>query len=132
MVCARAGYPRDALPKGQIAPAFAGALDCCAMTRAAFEAAGGVGHGYALDGYKGADLFMKLNAAGVRILWAAGIELYALDDLQASCEHSAQVGFQVDGWCFKAAWQEKTLPQPVADRVADLSNVPRLRAAAAG
>jgi hypothetical protein len=128
MVCARAGYPRDALPKGQIAPTFSGMLDCCAMTRAAFAAAGGFGHGYALDGFKGADLFMRLGAAGARVLWAAGVELYALDDLQANSEHSAQVGVQVDGWCFKAAWQGKALPQPAAD----LSHVPHLRAVVAG
>lgn len=139
-VCARAGYPRDALPPAQMTPTLSGAIECCAMTRSAFVSVGGFSQGYALDGFKGTDLFLRMSAAGVRMAWLAGVELYALDDLQANAEHAAQVGYQVDGWSFKTAWQEKlSLHAPrvandlaVTDRIAALPNVRLARAAAAG
>lgn len=109
VVCGRAGYPRGALPSVQTEATFCGAIDCCAMTRTAFDAVGGFSQGYALDLVKGTDLFLRMGAAGVSIKWMGTVELYALDDLQANTEHSAQVGIQVDGWSFRAAWQDKAI-----------------------
>jgi hypothetical protein len=134
-ICARAGYPRGALVRSQMESTYCGMIDCCAMTRTAFDAAGGFSHGYALDILKGTDLFLRMSAAGVHVKWAAGVELYALDDLQAVTEHSALVGVQVDGWSFKAAWQTKICEgirpavgvTAAVDRPADLPHMPRLR-----
>ena len=138
-ICARAGYPRDSLPQAQLVPTMSGAIDCCAMTRSAFHAVNGFSRGYALEGFKGTDLFLRLSAAGVPMSWLAGVELYALDDLQANSEHAAQVGSRVDGWSFKAAWQEKlsvsgarAANQPVQDnRIAAFPSARLARVAAA-
>ena len=138
-ICARAGYPRDSLPQAQLVPTLSGAIDCCAMTRSAFLAVNGFSRGYALEGFKGTDLFLRLSAAGIAMSWLAGVELYALDDLQANSEHAAQVGCRVDGWSFRAAWQEKlslkgarSAAEPVAnDRIAAFPGERLARAAAA-
>lgn len=137
-ICARAGYPRDSLPRAQLVPTMSGVIDCCAMTRSAFAAVNGFSRGYALEGFKGTDLFLRLRVAGIAMSWLAGVELYALDDLQANSEHAAQVGCRVDGWSFQAAWQKKlsaraapAAGKPADDRIAPFPGQRVARVAAA-
>ncbi len=140
-VCSRAGYPRGALPRND-GRTLACAVECCAMTRSAFESVGGFSQGYASDSFKGVDLFLRMGNAGVRMNWTAAAELYALDDLQAASDSTVQVAKLVDGWSFRAAWQERP-STPSAEAANDttgagpvvaLSDVTRarVRAAAAG
>ncbi len=139
-VCSRAGYPRGALPPSD-GRTLACAIECCAMTRSAFEAVGGFSQGYASDSFKGIDLFLRMADAGVRMSWTAAAELYALDDLQAASDATVQVAKLVDGWSFRAAWQDR-LSTPSAGAANDTAAGPvvalsgvaraRVRAAAAG
>jgi GT2 family glycosyltransferase len=109
-VCSRAGYPRGALPRND-GQTLACAIECCAMTRSAFESVGGFSQGYASDSFKGIDLFLRMADSGVRMSWTAAAELYALDDLQAASDSTVQVAKLVDGWSFRAAWQARTSAQ---------------------
>lgn len=140
-VCQRAGYPRDAVPRND-GPTLACAVECCAMTRSAFDSVGGFSQGYASDSFKGVDLFLRMGEAGVRMNWTATAELYALDDPQAASDSAAQTAKLVDGWSFRAAWQTRS-SMPSAEAANDvtcggpvvaLSDVARarVRAAAAG
>ena len=117
-VCGRAGYPRAALPAGEGAATLVAAIECCALTRSAFETVGGFSAGFALDRLKSVDFFLRLSAAGVRTSWVAGIELYALDDLSAATPHWAAVGGLVDGWSFRAQWQARLSSSPHHQTVA--------------
>lgn len=140
-VCSRAGYPRGALPSND-GQTLACAIECCVMTRSAFEAVGGFSQGYASDSFKGIDLFLRMAAAGVRMSWTAAAELYALDDLQAASDTAVRVAKLVDGWSFRAAWQDRPTARSAgaandaagANPVVELPDVPRVRvrAAAAG
>lgn len=139
-VSARAGHPRDAQPHSSLTPTLSAAIECCAMTRTAFKSVGGFSQGYALDDFKGVDLFLRMREAGVRISWLAAVELYAMDAHDAAAEHISQVARRVDGWSFKAAWQEKRsshTPSIAHDlapsgRMASLPRVKRTGAAAVG
>jgi hypothetical protein len=140
VVCSHAGYPRGALPRHD-GRTLACAVECCAMTRSAFESVGGFSQAYASDNFKGVDLFLRMGAAGVRMSWTATTELYALDDLPVASD-SAQVAKLVDGWSFRATWQNRPPTQSTeaandatgADPVIALPDVARarVRAAAAG
>jgi hypothetical protein len=140
VVCSRAGYPRGALPRHD-GRTLACAVECCAMTRSAFELVGGFSQGYASDNFKGVDLFLRMGIAGVRMSWTATAELYALDDLPVASD-SAQVAKLVDGWSFRATWQDRPATPSTgaanhtagAAPVAALPDVARarVRAAAAG
>lgn len=136
-VCSRAGYPRGALPRSD-GRTLACAVECCAMTRAAFDSVGGFSQGYASDGFKGIDLFLRMGDAGVRLSWTAAAELYALDDLPVASD-ATQVARLVDGWCFRAAWQDRPSARSAeaandASRapVVALADLPRARVRAAG
>ena len=103
----RAGYPLGVLAAGAPVHTLAGALECCAFTRSAFDLAKGFSPGYALPGLKGIDLFLRMRAAGVAVYWAPEVELYALDDAGGADEHIPRVGALVDGWAFRAVWCER-------------------------
>jgi hypothetical protein len=106
----RAGYPRGWMASAAVTPTLVAALDCCAMTRSAFEAVDGFGGGYALPALQGPDLFLRMRLAGVRIAWLPDVELYALDDAVSSDAYWARTGEMIDGWQFRAAWQNRLPP----------------------
>ncbi|HUN50244.1 MAG TPA: hypothetical protein VMU42_03980, partial [Candidatus Sulfotelmatobacter sp.] len=101
----RAGYPRGGTAAAEPAATLLGALECCAMTKSAFERVEGFAGGYNLPGLQGPDLFLRMQAAGVRIEWMPGVELYALDEAMEPDAYWARTGEMVDGWRFRAAWQ---------------------------
>ena len=103
-----AGYPRDGR-SGMAGDAgaqetLAAAIECCAFTRAAWTLAGGARRGYAAAWAGGLDLFLRLKAAGGRVLWIPGTEAYALDDGGARSD-AARTAELVDGWILRARWR---------------------------
>jgi hypothetical protein len=115
---ARAGYPREALPAATVAATLAGSLDCCAMTRSAFEKLGGFSAGYALPRANGLDLFLRMRKAGVRVSWVSQVEAYTLAESGAQSDYWMKTGELVDGWSLRASWKDR-LP-PVLDVVSGL------------
>ena len=107
---ARAGYPRDAMPESDVTPTLAASLDCCAMPRAAFEAVGGFGSGYALARLGGLDLFLRMSDAGTRMIWAPQLEAYTLGEGPAQGNYWSRTGELVDGWSFRAGWKDRLRP----------------------
>jgi hypothetical protein len=104
---ARAGYPREAIRETGVSAALAGSLDCCAMSRSAYEQLDGFGCGYALAKANGLDLFLRMRKAGVRVLWMPQVEAYTLGDLSAQNDYWMQTGELVDGWSLRASWRDR-------------------------
>jgi hypothetical protein len=100
-----AGYPRDRARTIAPAPTLAASIDCCAMTRAAFDRVDGFSAGYALAELRGLDLFLRMRAAGVAIQWNPGVELYAIEDAIPADDYASRAGEMIDGWSFRATWK---------------------------
>jgi hypothetical protein len=79
------------------------------MTCSAFERVDGFAGGLTLPGLKGPDLFLRMQKAGVRIAWVPDVELYALDEPVSPDAYWARTGEMIDGWQFRAAWQDRLL-----------------------
>jgi hypothetical protein len=105
--CSRAGYPRESMPKSGVTTTLAASLDCCAMTRSAFELVDGFSAGYALKEPNGLDFFLRLRKAGARILWMPEVEAYTLGDRGAQNAYWMRIGELVDGWSLRASWKDR-------------------------
>jgi hypothetical protein len=106
----RAGYPRGSMPESSVTPTLAAALDCCAMQRSTFDRVDGFGAGYALARPSGLDLFLRMRAAGTRMIWVPQIEAYTLGDAGAQSEYWNRTGELVDGWSLRASWKDRLPP----------------------
>lgn len=109
-----AGYGRNWLEGQAPRPVRACTMECCLLSRAAFQRVGGFAKDYVHPDLKGLDLSLKLGAAGIVSLWAPDIELFAIDETQAQPEYWAEIGRLVDRWSFTRRWIEPAAsPQPV-------------------
>jgi hypothetical protein len=106
----RAGYPRESMPESGVTPTLAASLACCAMPRSAFEQVDGFGAGYALARLGGLDLFLRMRAAGTRMIWVPHVEAYTLGDAGAQSEYCNRTGELVDGWSLRASWKNRVPP----------------------
>ena len=127
----RAGYPRGSMAAAA-APTLIAALECCAMTRSAFESVDGFAGGFTLPDLKGPDLFLRMQKAGIRITWVPDVELYALDEPVSPDAYWARTGEMIDGWQFRAAWQDRlpAIAEPLSrSEAAAEHDAPSLRVA---
>ena len=73
------GYPRAALTGAEPCEVVAPTLDCCLVTKTAFQAAGGFTRGYAGPGGKAHDFALKLRMAGTRTIWVPQVHMVATE-----------------------------------------------------
>ncbi len=106
-----AGYARHWLASGETRSVDAATMECCVLTRKAFDAVGGFSKDYVHPDPKGIDLSIKIRAAGFRCLWAPDVQLYAVDENRSEeSEYWTQTGRLVDSWGFARKWAHAAGP----------------------
>jgi hypothetical protein len=86
---------------------LAGTIECCLVTRAAFDKIGGFAGNYALPDLKGLDFFLRLRAAGANVFWIPEVAVVAVDDgACGQAEYWARVGRLADGWMLAETLRE--------------------------
>jgi hypothetical protein len=93
------GYSRHWLEGREPRLVLAAAIECCLVTRAAYERVGGFAGAYALPDLKGLDFFLRLRHAGAATFWTPELEVHSVDDGPASeGDYWSRVGRLADGW----------------------------------
>jgi hypothetical protein len=98
------GYPRDAVRDAEPTEVAAGSLQCCAVSRQAFEAAGGFTRSYLGAADKGRDLCLKLKLSGTPSVWLPEVEMIAADEEGGRPSPLRRLAQRVDRWCFDRRW----------------------------
>jgi hypothetical protein len=126
------GYSSHWLAGRQSRKVLAGAIECCLVTRAAFDAIGGFGGNYALPDLKGLDFFLRLRAAGGKVFWTPEVDVVAVDDgASGEAEYWARVGQLADGWMLAATLRDTAAAPPVTIERAPAASAATASAAAA-
>lgn len=85
-----------------------GSIDCCLMVRRLFLELGGFAKDYVGGELKGPDLFLKLRAAKLDVLWMPAVEMVGLDEAEDihAAPYWRQTGRLVDRWGFSRKWSQ--------------------------
>ena len=101
---ARHWLAKDAAHPDSAVPVHAIAGECCLIHRSAYQLVGGFSGDLVGPDFKALDLSLKLRAARLQCLWAAGIEMLAPDEAAGEPEYWARTGAMVDRWGFARKW----------------------------
>ncbi|HVY19758.1 MAG TPA: hypothetical protein VHA70_06710 [Bauldia sp.] len=96
------GFPRAALAGAELLEVSAGTLECCVVSRAGFEAAGGFARAYLGPAAKNLDMALRIRLAGTPALWQPETEMVAAEERPAAAE--PPLAGRVDQWAFDHRW----------------------------
>ncbi|MBL8698388.1 MAG: hypothetical protein JNK67_08445 [Alphaproteobacteria bacterium] len=101
-----AGYSQHWLASRELAPVWAGTMDCALMPRQLFESCGGFSRVLLGPEFKNADFALSLRTQGQRAYWLPDVSLYALDEPETpdANEYWTRVRALVDRWAFSQQW----------------------------
>jgi len=96
------GYPRSILSGAVLEEVAAGTVECCVISRASLEAAGGFRHAYLGLAAKNLDMALRVRLAGTPALWHPGAEMVAAEERGPSA--GSALTRRVDQWAFDHRW----------------------------
>jgi GT2 family glycosyltransferase len=98
----RAGMPASLAGLGKPETSFAASLACCLMPAAIIDAIGGARRAMATASGEEAELFLRVQLAGIKCVWAPAAQVYATDEAEAGQSGAQKVGSLIDGWRLRA------------------------------
>ncbi|MEJ0011732.1 MAG: hypothetical protein WDM94_03710 [Bauldia sp.] len=99
---AHRGFPRAVLAGAELEEVSAGTLECCVVSRAGFEAAGGFARGYLGPAARNLDMALRIRLAGTPALWQPQAEVVAAEERTLASEPA--LARRVDQWAFDHRW----------------------------
>jgi hypothetical protein len=102
LACRHRGFPRAVIAGAALQDVSAGTLECCVVSRAGFEAAGGFAAGYLGPAAKNLDMALRIRLAGTPALWQPEAVVVAAEERTPGAE--PPLARQVDRWVFDHRW----------------------------
>lgn len=100
--CDARGLPRSVLSGADVEEVSAGTLECCVISRAAFESAGNFARGYLGHSTKDLDMALRIRLAGTPALWQPAAEVVAAEERVTTAE--PYLARRIDQWAFDHRW----------------------------
>jgi hypothetical protein len=80
------------------------ALDCCVVSRSAFEAAKGFSGSYIGPLQKAADMALRIRLCGTPSLWLPSVKMFGIDPPPDDDAYATPMVDRLDRWCFDREW----------------------------
>ncbi len=98
------GFPAAGLTVAEPTDVVAGSIECCVLSREAFEASEGFAGGYVGTAEKTIDLALRLKLAGIASIWLPHLHMLLAESSSDAGQPWQRLARQVDAWSFERRW----------------------------